>query len=324
MAAGPLPLPNPLNPIPSIRLRSGAVVVTFNPPDGLRQRLRAARAEVDRLVIVDNGSDVAVQDELDALAADPQVQVLRLGRNLGLAEAQNRGVQALIEAGAQWVLLLDHDSEPEPGMVTAMIAAAERHESPSRIGILAPWVVHHHAPVRWRWPSQGSRPPGFFRFLFADSMTAPAQVDFAIASGMLIRREAWAAAGPMRADFFIDGIDTEYCLRVRASGFLVLAVPQARLSHHLGETEQRKLLGVDAFPTHHSPLRHYYIARNRFHVLRAHGRRFPSWVGFEIASASKLAVKVICFERDRPAKLGMMLRGTWDGLRGRSGPFAGG
>lgn len=312
-----------MNSFQSGRPRCGAVVVTFNPPDGLRQRLCAARAQVDRLVVVDNGSQASVQRELDVLAQDPQVQILRLGGNLGLAEAQNRGVQSLIDAGVQWVLLLDHDSEPEPGMVAAMIAAAEGCAAPDRVGIAAPWVVHHHAPVRWRWPSQGSRPAGLFRFLFADAMAAPAEVDFAIASGMLIRREAWEVAGPMRADFFIDGIDTEYCLRVRARGFRVLAVPQARLSHHLGETEQRKLLGVDAFPTHHSPLRHYYIARNRFHVLRAHGRRFPSWVSFEIASASKLAVKVVCFERERLAKLRMMLRGSWDGLRGRSGPFPG-
>jgi rhamnosyltransferase len=79
-------------------------------------------------------------------------------------------------------------------------------------------------------------------------------------------------------------------------------------------------MGHAFYPTHHFPLRHYYIARNRVLMLRRHGLRFPHWMFFDLAAAGLWLFRVLAFEQAKAAKLKAMALGTWDGLRGRSGP----
>src|SRR2546425_13102360 len=66
-----------------------AVVVTFNPDLGrLRALLNATLPQVKRIYVVDNGSYSAVRSDVEAC---PGAAFLPLGRNLGLAAAQNVG-----------------------------------------------------------------------------------------------------------------------------------------------------------------------------------------------------------------------------------------
>lgn len=291
------------------------VVVSYNAPQGLAGRLDAALAQTDLGVLVDNGSRQA--PDLSGLSA-PSLAKLALisnASNVGLAAALNQGIAHCAARGAARVLLLDHDSTVAPDLVAALSRAGDENTA-----IRVPAIRYAHGDNRCRWPSSEHRPAPLFRLLYADQMVAPAAVDLAIGSGMLIDVTVWQQIGGFDEALFIDLVDTEYCLRARQHGYRIIAVPEASLQHALGQASRRRLLGAKVFPTHHSATRHYFISRNRILLARRYARRFPAWMAYELLSGIKLLVKVVLFEDARMGKLGSMVRGTLDGLRGRSGP----
>lgn len=95
-----------------------AVVVTFNPDLViLSHTLVSLVPLVDGIVVVDNGCSEAVRRHLQTLAERGEIVLVRQARNIGLAAAQNLGVDVARQRGAGAVLLLDQDSELEPMMV---------------------------------------------------------------------------------------------------------------------------------------------------------------------------------------------------------------
>lgn len=292
----------------------GAVVVTYGPPPGLARRLAELAGSVRRIVVVDNGPCTARAALREELAGLPQLQLIGNDQNRGVAAALNQGIAALRDAGLSYALLLDHDSAPSRAMLEALL------EATPACAVRVPRIDYDLSQIRCRWPVTAAGDRWRFRLRHADRMAGPTPVDLAISSGMLLDLAAHARIGPFREDLFIDLVDTEYCLRARAAGHVVLAVPAARLRHSLGQVQQRRLLGVAVYPTHHAALRHYYLARNRVLLWRAHGRRFPSWAMYETLSAVKLLIKALAFENERWAKWRATWRGTMDGMRGRSGP----
>src|SRR5260370_31959342 len=88
-----------------------AVIVTFHPSANMFENLRHVFAQVQGLVVVDNGSSSA---ELDPLRRES----LRLGfhlienrENLGIAEALNQGVRWAKSNGYSCVIIFDQDDQ---------------------------------------------------------------------------------------------------------------------------------------------------------------------------------------------------------------------
>lgn len=305
-----------MNGLPEHCVSIVAVVVTYNPPPGLAQRLASVLQQVDTIVVCDNGSTQAL--ELDGLSAAQRqrIDLVSLGSNRGIACALNRGIARASALGASQTLLLDHDSQPGSGMVTALQQALSSHASAA---ISVPAIGYAHPQIRCRWPQAQGR--WRFRFVYADQMRDAQPVDLAIGSGMLLNVAVWQRLGGFDETLFIDLVDTEYCLYLRRCGYLVVATAKAELQHTLGEVEQRRLLGIKTYPTHHSALRHYYINRNRIVLSRRYGALYPGWLAYEWLGAAKLAIKALCFEPQRLRKLAQMLRGNLHGLM-RSGMSA--
>src|SRR5689334_17381839 len=99
-----------------------AIVVTYRPDAQVAECVRALEPQVERILIVDNGSGPEHLQALQALCGD-KVRLLALGRNLGVGAGHNAGIAAAREAGATHVLLLDQDSVPAPDMARALLEA---------------------------------------------------------------------------------------------------------------------------------------------------------------------------------------------------------
>lgn len=313
MPATVAPAP-PINAAHATTKSVAAVMVTYNPPDGLNQRVQAILEQVEALWIVDNASaDAAAENALHIASAHPKVHLIRLTENLGLAKALNLGVDAAA-ASYQWILLLDHDSTPAGDMVAHLAAAAHAADRP--VAALAPVIDYAGSNMVFGWFPR-SRAKRWRLKLATPAMLdgRPTAILSAIGSGLLVNASVYAAIGGMREALFIDGVDTDFCLRACALGYEVLGVPGALLHHHLGAVEQRHLPGGKAvWPTHHSALRHYYIARNRIDLTRRYGKAFPGWFVFEFRVGALNIMNLLIFEQDRANKLAMIVRGTVDGF----------
>ncbi|MER2520125.1 MAG: glycosyltransferase family 2 protein [Bdellovibrionales bacterium] len=297
-----------------------AVVVTYNPDDGFPARAAEHAAEVERLIIVDNSTVAHAAAILDSLGSRlSNYELIRNGGNLGLAKAQNIGIRRALELGAEWVMLLDDDSKITSGMIAAMFAALASYPEAARVGLLAPRVVDERSGLE----SKVIVSRGAFdirRVRFGNSPWIDTALT-AIASGSLIRSEALAACGMMREAYFIDGIDIEYCLRLRRHGWRLLMAREACLRHRLGAKTTHRVAGVAFVASNHSVLRRYTIMRNRVDIWKRYARQFPAYVGYDALVSVFETVKILLFEAQRFEKIQAAFLGFCDGLRGAFPPL---
>lgn len=295
----------------------GVVVVTYRPVGDFESRLKRMRAQGGALVIVDNASDTIDRSRLEGVAREEGWVFIGNDENVGLAAALNLGVCEAFAQGFEWVLLFDQDSEPAEDLSEQLLATWRGQPRPESVAVVGANFSDAATGRAHRFLRQHPRS----RWFFAKTPVAAEDraVTMVITSGSLIYKPAFATAGPFEESLFIDFVDTDFCLRCRAAGWEVIASAAARMQHALGNRSQRRWLGVIIEPTNHSPLRHYYIARNRVPMMKRHAKRWPHWFFFECAAAVLWFVRVIAVEEKKRQKLTAMLLGTWDGFRGVTG-----
>lgn len=287
-----------------------AIVITYFPDSAeLLKLLRALVPQVARTVLVDNtpGSNLV----LDGIPLEFGVIQLRQGANLGIAEALNVGIRYAVSQGCSHVLFSDQDSEPERGLVACLLRAEEDLLA-SSLGVAAvgPNVFNEVVGTSFRFQLRrgGKRPL---------SRTAPiSEVVSLITSGTLISAGALDRVGLMRPEFFIDFVDTEWCLRAASLGQRCYVVPSSVLRHRMGGPAFRVWLFGWRRIGKYGPPRLYYQFRNSAYLVRL------SYVplAFKLTQLSILATKLYAyciFSNTRVASLRMMLTGWFDGMRGR-------
>lgn len=279
-----------------------AIVITYHPTAAMIENLPEILKQTDRLVVVDNGS---TEDELAPLRQASQQQgalLIENGSNLGIAEALNRGVAAAKAENWPFILLFDQDSELTRDFVKGMLACLRMHPQRDRIGSLHPRYVNRETGSESR----------IFRAADGGPMTS-------MTSGALMPAWIFDKIGLFAADYFIDLVDCEYCLRIRANGYIVADSREAVLWHKAGSPDLRKVLGFRFGPTHHSAIRRYYMSRNRIAVYRSYFFKFPRWTIHSAYISARETIKCFLAERQRPRKFRNFLLGSWDGLVGRMG-----
>jgi rhamnosyltransferase len=294
-----------------------AVIVTHRPDRGvLRALLVALRHQAGGIVIVDNSGDGAAEcalagiDDFDALL--PQKT------NIGLAGAQNIGIAWARAHAFEQVILLDQDSRPSDGMVETLLDALRALSVRGRVAAVGPRIhdTHegHDAPfirVHFPWSTK----------LQCRLATDTHSCDFLISSGSLIPLSVLEAMGGMDERLFIDNIDLEWCFRALSMGYTLHGICAAVMQHRLGDARWH-VPGMRRGVVVHPPLRLYYMMRNRLLLYRL--PHVPwRWVAQDVP---RVLVKLVLFGvlmGPRRKNLHCMLRGLWDGMRGRAGPAPG-
>ena len=301
--------------------RVAAIVVTYYPDQRLSQLIASVQPQVDALWVVDNSAEIETTNRLQKYEQQSggAISLILNPQNQGLATAQNQGITAALDAGYDWVLLMDQDGVPDDNMVSQMLCVARNCQMPERIGFLVPLHCDEGGRpaakvyIRRNWGLLGRR-----------SLRKPGEIEdrtaFAMASGCLIPAKRIREIGPMAEDFFIDYIDYDFSLRIRRAGYQIIVVEAAKLQHRLGERVEGRFFGRTKSYREHNATRRYTIYRNRLWVLFAHGFRFPEFLQFEILSIGKDLLQLLIWEHDKQAKFCAILGGIAAGLCGRGGP----
>lgn len=291
-----------------------AVVVTYRPDVALlRKALAAIRPQVDALLLVDNATDCprfhALKDEASASGLAVHVEP----ENRGLAAGFNRGIDHARASGCDYVLLLDQDSIPAPGMVAALRDAHRALSAARSVAAVGPCFID---------PRDGAVAP-FVRigFPFNRKQVAAAgqrvACDFLISSGCLIPLAIIDDVGAMDATLFIDNVDLDWCFRARARGHALYGIADARMQHSIGDAVRTsRLTRTQVFI--HSPARLYYLMRNRL-LLYRRVHTPATWIAQDMPRLLAKFLRMAVFVGPRRANAAAMLRGIRDGLLGRSG-----
>lgn len=301
-----------------------AVVVTFHPDlAGLAALLRQLAVQVESIVIVDNTPEaVDWGGIIESPSRDGSLRLVSLGENRGIAAAQNVGIRIGLTEGFDYVLLSDQDSLPTPTMVAELVETTETLTREGiAVGCVCPAYFDETTGQAYRF--QVHRPGDVFYSTMAGEQAVPyIEIVTAISSGTVISVETLRMVGGMREDFFIDDVDTEWCHRARSLGFRNFGTACARLNHRLGDSPFRVWYFGWRQMSEYSTVRLYYRFRNFVlmirlpHVpLRWTVRACWFWLGNMYAH---------CLFAAHPwDNARAIMRGLWDGLKGRSGVMRG-
>jgi rhamnosyltransferase len=284
-----------------------AITVTYHPDAKLPLRVERTLRQVGALVIVDNGSGDAELDMLHRLATNSLITLTSNLNNVGIARALNIGIRRAIALGFKWVLLLDQDSWIDDDMVQTLIAACAAYPHRDRLGVIGCGYREINSPLHEQ----------------KDAILGEGweEVPSVITSGSLIPLRAYAAVGDFREEFFIDHVDTEYCLRAKTKGYRVIRTRKHIMSHSIGAISRHKVLWMKKWTFNHAPDRRYYLVRNDTVLLREFGRyMFGLWALKSFSRCVRLCKRIALYEEMKTHKIIAVAQGFWDGVRGNMGP----
>jgi hypothetical protein len=217
------------------------VVLTWNGKDLTLDCLESLeKLDYPRLyiIVVDNGSTDGTAEAVKGRYGD-RVDLVRNDANLGFAGGNNVGIDHALRQGADFVLLLNNDTVVDPDLVGNLLAAML--PSP-RIGITGPKIYFHDSPDRI-WFAGGevhlckgiTRHRGI-REKDRGQYDEPIETDFITGCAMMVKREVFSAIGKLDESYPAYFEDTDFCMRARRAGFLVVYAPGGRVWHKVSRS----------------------------------------------------------------------------------------
>lgn len=303
-----------------------AVIVTYHPdPATLGGLIAGLRPQVDHLIVFDNTPGGAAV--LTSLG--PDLTVLGEGRNLGIATALNRGIAEARRQGATEIIFFDQDSQPAADCIARL---RDGWQAAQRRGLRPGAVGPQHVDPRDADPTNYKfiRTTGGTLSKVCAATDADADgliaCDALITSGCLTTLAVLDDVGGMVEELFIDAVDIEWSFRALSKGYTLFGVAAAHVRHTLGDRVfqpawwRRLPVLKHKRASIHSPMRQYFIMRNRFFMLRQ--PYVPQ--AFRRLEQRNIVLRLVLFSLFVPPRwrnLRYMLRGLADGLRGRFGPL---
>ncbi|MFH1838513.1 MAG: glycosyltransferase family 2 protein [Candidatus Kuenenbacteria bacterium] len=273
------------------KIKIAGVVVLYNPTLNVIDNINSYIDDLEILFVIDN-SDEKEMAILDIFKNKEKVCYIDNHGNKGIANALNIGAKKAIENGYDWLFTIDLDSKVPFGMIASMIECLEFYNS-KNIGIISP--VHQNKYGKFSEKNNKKN-------------EAYSKILITMTSGNLLNLNAYKKVGPFLEKLFIDSVDPEYCLRLNLNNFLVIQANEAILEHNLGK--QKKCFFF--FPTNHSPLRRYYITRNRLFVNHLYKKKFPAFCKNETMRFYKDLIKILIAEDQILLKIKAMIQGFID------------
>ena len=281
-----------------------AIIVTYHPDEEFPKRLENVLHQVDKVIIVDNHSSSACLGMLEKLSSDPRVNLIINKENLGVATALNQGVKHLTNYSESysWFLSLDQDTLLFPFMLQNLISAFNECPFNHQVGIIGSNYQE--------WTT------GKILFNSQQENQIWAEVENLPTSGCLTSMKIFQHVGNFRDDFFIDYVDTDYCLRLRDKGYRVIISPQVGMKHPLGYYKPNKcynFLFKKSMVTNYPPIRHYYWTRNGLTLV---GERLSKNLKWSLREVYYLLIRrlvtVLLFEDKKILKIKYIIIAIFD------------
>lgn len=309
------------------------VVVSWNVREELRRCLASAIGSMAKapelrfeLIIVDNasrdGSAAMVREEF------PAAMVIANAGNLGFAGGCN---QALALARGRHVLVLNPDTRVMGDALPTLWRHLETHPDVAVVGPLIQDSEGRLRPAMRRFPRLGTlfvESTGL-QGLFQDSRLLQAyycedvplsgvqEVDWLSGACLMVRRTTVERVGGMDERFFLYCEEMDWCRRMKAAGWKIVHLGEARVAHLGGRSSQQDLV---ARHIHFQDSKCKYAAK--YHgPWAATALRAYLWLWY-LAEAAQEGAKLLLGHRRalRRQRLAVLWPALRTGLRGGTPP----
>jgi hypothetical protein len=224
--------------------------------------------QLEVIVVDDHSSD----GTCEALRSQyPEIEVIRNDREQLLAGSRNVGVQA---ASGDLIFLLDDDNVVHQNAIEELATALSRFPG---AGIAGPVMYFLSAPSRV-WCSGVRR--NYLTSLTKIQKSDPSKLGIFspyftedLPNALMVRRIVFDAIGLFDGrNFPIHYDEGDLCKRARTAGYYTVVVPNARIWHDI--PPPHRALGNSRTFHAMTPMRAYYVARNRIVFMRIHCERW--------------------------------------------------
>lgn len=236
-------------------LKAAACFILYNPPKESAENLMKVLPFCDKVYVADNSKTILI-DKNSFGAYSHKITYLHSGKNEGIAKRLNEICTLATQDGFQWLLTMDQDSYFEKSELEKYLHSVAEYKNKETVSMFG---------VSYESPLQG------------DNME---QVQELITSGSLVNLELFKEVGGFNEDYFIDQVDTEYCLRSIRKGYNVMKATGVFMNHQLGQESNHISLksGKRTKRTLHSPQRLYYMTRNFLFLQKQYAKLFPQTI----------------------------------------------
>ena len=222
------------------------------------------------VIVVDNASR---EDEATVIEKRyPQVKVVRSPQNLGFAGGNNLGIQA---AHGKYLFFINNDTllRHQTSDIRLLVS---RLESDAKIGAVCP-------KIRFTWGSNPIQYAGYTplsRITLRNRSIGYGEEDkgqydtahktpYAHGAAMLVKSEAIDKAGMMPECYFLYYEELDWSLMIRRAGFDIWYEPACTIYHKESQATGQQ-----------SPLRTYYITRNRLLFVQRNGHGWSQFLSY--------------------------------------------
>ncbi len=198
--------------------------------------------------VIDNASSDGSADMVSR--EFPRVHLIRNDANLGFAKASNQGIAA---SHGRYVLLLNPDSEIQPGALSALVQFGDEHPE---YGIFGARILNPDGSLQYscrRFPTLAA---GLFRntilgkyfphntylmdYLMANwDHTEVREVDWVSGCALTVRREVLDDIGMLDERFYMYVEDVDLAYRAKQKGYRVAYFPGATIVHARAKSSDR-------------------------------------------------------------------------------------
>ena len=197
----------------------------------LRSLLEARGVDLE-IIVVDNDSDDASPE---IVRRDfPRVELIVNERNLLFAEGNNVGIRKALEAGGEYILLLNNDTVVDPDFALPMIELMRKNE---RVGVVGPQIRYFDDTERI-WYGGGEFYPLVWiprhrdiRKLRTEARGTAGETGYVTGCAMMFRREVALGIGLLDPSYGMYNEDVDFCRRAVEGGWLCFYEPAATVWH---------------------------------------------------------------------------------------------
>lgn len=266
--------------------------------------------EYDSQIIAEFSGDPERKAKFESIPYNRKLIFVQTRENLGYAGGNNVGIMYALYNGVDYVLPLNNDTIVNVDFLEAMVTLAE--EDP-KIGIVGPKVVFYDNPDKI---AHGA---GFIDWIRGRSISKdvnqPIECDFVTGVCILIKKEILHKLGCVfDEDYFIYWEDTDFCMRVKQSGYKIYYDPIVMVAHKVSQST-----GLNE----RNPFALYYYRRNNILFMQRHAPRnrkieFYIYIIF-VKTFLSLLKSILRYKGFRKYELMAILKSSIDGLTSKSG-----
>ena len=226
--------------------------------------------ETIEVIVVDNASTKDEATEIEKRYQ--QVKVIKSDKNLGFAGGNNLGIQA---AHGKYLFFINNDAIlPQPSAISLLI---NRLASSDQIGMVCP-------KIKFSWGDHRIQYAGYTplsKITLRNKSIGVGEEDngqydtahptpYAHGAAMMVKREVIEKVGMMPECYFLYYEELDWSMMIRRADYEIWYEPACTIFHKESQTTGQQ-----------SPLKTYYITRNRFHFALRNinrGERYLTYI----------------------------------------------